>query len=311
MLRLFMLARLNNAFALWLAIGLLWAWLVPAHFTWFRAYIPQGLGIIMLGMGLTLRFADFRDALRTPWIALVGIGLQFAIMPLAGWSVATLLQLPPPFAVGLILVACCPGGTASNVITHLAGGNLPLSVLMTACSTFAAVGLTPFLTDLLAGAQVPVPVGDMLLDMATVVVLPILAGLLLNHFLGNLVRRIEPITPLVSIFFIILIVGAIVGAQKKAISESALTLLAAVFLVHGLGFGLGYVLARVFRLPERDARTVSIEVGMQNSGLGAKLAATHFANPLTPVPAALSAVCHCVIGSMLAAWWRRRAASSQ
>lgn len=306
-----MLGRINNAFALWLAIGLLWAWVMPAHFTWFRAYIPQGLGVIMLGMGLTLRFADFRDALKTPWAALLGIALQFIIMPLAGWSVATLLQLPPPFAVGLILVACCPGGTASNVITHLAGGNLPLSVLMTACSTLAAVGLTPFLTDLLAGAQVPVPVGDMLLDMATVVVLPVFAGLVLNHFLGGLVRRIEPLTPLVSILFIILIVGAIVGAQKKAISESASTLLLAVFLVHALGFGFGFLLARLFRLPERDARTVSIEVGMQNSGLGAKLAATHFSNPLTPVPAALSAVCHCIIGSILAAWWRRKKAHQQ
>ena len=301
-----MLSRINNAFALWLTLGLLWAWLVPAHFTWFRPHISPGLGIIMLGMGLTLKFADFRDALRTPWIALLGIALQFIIMPLAGWGVARVMNLPPHFAVGLILVACCPGGTASNVITHLAGGNLPLSVLMTASSTLAAVGLTPLLTDMLAGAQVPVPVGDMLLDMATVVLLPVLAGLLLNHFLGQLVRRIEPITPLVSIVFIILIVGAIVGGQKTAISDAASSLLLAVFLVHAMGFGLGYGLARLFRLPVRDARTVSIEVGMQNSGLGAKLAATHFANPLTPVPAALSAVFHCLIGSALAAWWRRK-----
>lgn len=300
-----MFARINNAFALWLAIGLAWAWLVPAHFTWFRSHIPLGLGIIMLGMGLTLRFADFRDALKTPWIALLGLLVQFIIMPLAGWAVAGWMELSPPMAAGLILVACCPGGTASNVITHLANGNLPLSVLMTACSTFAAVGLTPLLMELYAGAQVPVPVGDMLLDMATVVLLPILAGLLLNHFLGAAVKKIEPATPLVSIFFIILIVGAIVGGQKKAISDSAGALLLAVFVVHSIGFAMGYLLARVCGLSTRDARTVSIEVGMQNSGLGAKLAATHFTNPLTPVPAALSAVCHCIIGSALAAWWRR------
>lgn len=299
-----MFSRINNAFALWLAIGLVWAWFIPSHFTWFRAHIPLGLGIIMLGMGLMLRFADFRDALRTPWIALLGMVAQFVIMPLAGWAVAGWMELPQPMAVGLILVACCPGGTASNVITHLAGGNLPLSVLMTACSTFAAVGLTPLLTDLFAGAQVPVPVGDMLLDMATVVLLPILAGLLLNHFLSTTVKKIEPATPLVSIFFIILIVGAIVGGQKQAISDSAGILLLAVFVMHGIGFGLGYLLARICGLSIRDARTVSIEVGMQNSGLGAKLAATHFTNPLTPVPAALSAVCHCIIGSALAAWWR-------
>lgn len=304
-----MLSRINNAFALWLAIGLVWAWLVPEHFTWFSSHIPLGLGIIMLGMGLTLRFADFSDALKKPWIALLGLLAQFIIMPLAGWAVARWMHLPPPLAVGLILVACCPGGTASNVITHLAGGNLPLSVLMTTCSTFAAVGLTPLLTDLLAGAQVPVPVGDMLLDMAVVVLLPILSGLVLNHFLNGVVERIKPVTPLASIFFIILIVGAIVGGQKEAISQSAGTLLVAVFVVHSCGFGLGYLLARSCGLSARDARTVSVEVGMQNSGLGAKLAASHFTNPLTPVPAALSAVCHCVIGSALAAWWRRSPSS--
>jgi len=300
-----MFARLNNAFALWLAIGLAWAWAEPAHFTWFRPYISQGLGIIMLGMGLTLRFADFSEAMRAPRAALLGILAQFVIMPLAGWGVAGLMGLPAPLAVGLILVACCPGGTASNVITHLAGGNLPLSVLMTACSTLAAVGLTPLLTEWYAGAQVPVPVGDMLMDMVTVVLLPVLAGLLLNRWFGRIVRRAEPVTPMVSIFFIILIVGAIVGGQKQAIWDSAGSLLLAVFLLHALGFALGYATARLCGLTVRDARTVSIEVGMQNSGLGAKLAATHFTNPLTPVPAALSAVFHCLIGSALAAWWRR------
>lgn len=300
-----MISRINNAFALWLALGLAWAWIQPAHFTWFARHIPLGLGLIMLGMGLTLRFDDFRGALATPGLAALGVVAQFVIMPLAGWTVARLMGLPTPFAVGLILVSCCPGGTASNVITHLAGGNLPLSVLMTMCSTFAAVGLTPVLTGLLAGAYVPVPVVDMLIDMATVVLLPVLVGVGLNHFFGRIVSRIAPITPLVSIFFIILIVGAIVGAKKAAISEAAATLLIAIFLVHTFGFLLGYTLTRIFRQTLRDARTVSIEVGMQNSGLGAKLATTHFSDPLTAVPAAISAVFHCLIGSAVAAWWRR------
>ena len=301
-----MISRINNAFALWLAIGLAWAWIQPSHFTWFAPYIPQGLGMIMLGMGLTLRFADFREALAAPGIALIGVIAQFVIMPLAGWSVARAMDLPPPMAVGLILVACCPGGTASNVITHLAGGNLPLSVLMTMCSTFAAVGLTPVLTGWLAGAYVPVPVLDMLIDMATVVLLPVLAGVALNHFFSRTVSKIAPFTPLVSIFFIILIVGVIVGAKKTAIAESAGTLLLAIFMVHGFGFALGYGVTRLFGQSIRNARTVSIEVGMQNSGLGAKLATTHFADPPTAVPAAISAVFHCLIGSTVAAVWRRR-----
>ncbi len=300
-----MISRINNSFALWLAIGLAWAWIQPSHFTWFAPHIPQGLGMIMLGMGLTLRFEDFREALAAPGLAILGVIAQFVIMPLAGWSVAHVMNLPAPLAVGLILVACCPGGTASNVITHLAGGNLPLSVLMTMCSTFAAVGLTPVLTGWLAGAYVPVPVLDMLIDMATVVLLPVLAGVALNHFFGRAVSRIAPFTPLVSIFFIILIVGVIVGAKKTAISESAGTLLVAIFLVHAFGFGLGYVVTRLFGQSIRNARTVSIEVGMQNSGLGAKLATTHFTDPLTAVPAAISAVFHCLIGSAVAARWRR------
>ena len=306
-----MISRINNAFALWLAIGLAWAWLQPTHFTWFAPYIPQGLGMIMLGMGLTLRFSDFKDALSTPWIALLGVVSQFVIMPLAGWSIAQSMNLPAPIAVGLILVACCPGGTASNVITHLAGGNLPLSVLMTLCSTFAAIGLTPVLTGWLAGAYVPVPVLDMLIDMATVVLLPVLAGVALNHFFSRAVSKVAPFTPLVSIFFIILIVGVIVGAKKAAISESAGTLLIAIFLLHAFGFALGYGVMRLFGQSIRNARTVSIEVGMQNSGLGAKLATTHFTDPLTAVPAAISAVFHCLIGSALAAWWRRSEPSSQ
>jgi BASS family bile acid:Na+ symporter len=137
-----MFARITNAFAIWLLLGVAWAWVVPGHFTWFLPHIPAGLGLIMLGMGLTLRFEDFAGALKEPVNVLIGVVAQFLIMPLLGWAVAKGLGLPGPLAVGLILVASCPGGTASNVITHLAGGNVPLSVLMTTCSTLAAVVMT-------------------------------------------------------------------------------------------------------------------------------------------------------------------------
>ncbi len=301
-----MLARLTQAFALWLCLGVVWAWLLPAHFTWFLPHIPLGLGLIMLGMGLTLRFEDFADALRDPWSVAAGVVAQFVIMPLLGWGIAKGMALPAPLAVGLILVASCPGGTASNVITHLARGNLPLSVLMTACSTLAAVGLTPLLTRWLAGAYVPVPAGAMLLDMLKVVLLPVVVGLLANRLLPRLTARLAAGTPVLSVLFIVLIVGAIVADKKQAIAQSAGALLVSVFLLHAGGFALGWLAARLLRRSLTTARTIAIEVGMQNSGLGASLAKQHFTDPLTAVPSAISAVFHSLIGSVLAAWWRRR-----
>ena len=301
-----MFARITNAFAIWLLLGVAWAWVVPGHFTWFLPHIPMGLGLIMLGMGLTLRFEDFAGALKEPVNVLIGVVAQFLIMPLLGWAVARGMGLPGPLAVGLILVASCPGGTASNVITHLAGGNVPLSVLMTTCSTLVAVVMTPLLTSWLAGAYVPVPVGAMLLDMMMVVVLPVVVGLGLNQLMPKMVGRLAGAMPVMSVLFIVLIVGAIVADKKVAIAESAGTLLLSVFLLHAGGFGLGWLAARVLGRTVPVARTISIEVGMQNSGLGAKLAKTHFSDPLTAVPSAISAVFHSLIGSVLAAWWRRR-----
>lgn len=300
-----MFFRITNAFAIWLLLGVAWAWAIPGHFTWFLPHIPLGLGLIMLGMGLTLRFEDFAGALREPINVLIGLAAQFLIMPLLGWLIAKAMGLPGPLAVGLILVASCPGGTASNVITHLAGGHLPLSVLMTTCSTLMAVLVTPLWTAWLAGAYVPVPVGAMLMDMLMVVLLPIGIGLLLNRALPRLVGQIAVVTPLISVLFIVLIVGAIVAAKKEAIAQSAGVLLISVVLLHTGGFGLGWLVARWLRCGVKEARTISIEVGMQNSGLGAKLAAAHFTDPLTAVPSAVSAVCHSLIGSLLAARWRR------
>ena len=301
-----MLDRITQAFALWLCLGVAWAWLVPAHFTWFLPHIPTGLGLIMLGMGLTLKFADFAEALRDPWSVVAGVVAQFVIMPALGWSIAKLMVLPPPLAVGLILVASCPGGTASNVITHLARGNLPLSVLMTACSTLAAVALTPLLTKWLAGAYVPVPAGAMLLDMLKVVLLPVTMGLVANRWLPRLTAHLAAGTPILSVLFIVLIVGAIVADKKQAIADSAASLLISVFLLHAGGFALGRLAAWLLRRPLATARTIAIEVGMQNSGLGANLAKQHFADPLTAVPSAISAVFHSLIGSALAARWGRQ-----
>ena len=297
-----------NWFPAWvLAASLLALW-QPSLFTWFSGpWIVWGLALVMLGMGLTLNVADFAAVLRLPGAVALGFAAQYTIMPLIGWSVGKMLALPAPFAVGLILVACCPGGTASNVVTYLARGNVALSVLMTMCSTLAAVVMTPLLTGWLAGAYVPVDAWGIFLTTAQVVLAPILIGLLLHHQAPRLAGFILPAGPIMSVLVISLIVGSIIGQNATAIFAHGGQLLLAVSLLHGGGFFLGYIVGRLSGFDLGVARTLSIEVGMQNSGLGAVLAKTRFAaEPLTAVPSALSSVCHSLLGSLLAAWWRRR-----
>jgi bile acid:Na+ symporter, BASS family len=296
-------------FPAWVLAAALLALWQPSLFTWFSGpWIVWGLALVMLGMGLTLDVADFAAVLRLPGAVALGFAAQYTIMPLLGWSVGKMLALPAPFAVGLILVACCPGGTASNVVTYLARGNVALSVLMTMCSTLAAVVMTPLLTGWLAGAYVPVDAWGIFLTTAQVVLAPVLAGLLLHHQAPRLAAFILPAGPIMSVLVISLIVGSIIGQSASAIFAHGGQLLLAVTMLHGGGFFLGYVLGRLSGFDPGVTRTLSIEVGMQNSGLGAVLAKTRFAaEPLTAVPSALSSVCHSLLGSLLAAWWRRRA----
>lgn len=319
-----MLERLTQNFAALTVLGVALAWVWPEGFTWLtdgrmkvagQPLLSLALGVVMLAMGLTLRFDDYRALAKAPRALIAGVALQFAVMPLTGFAVAQGLGLEPGLAVGLILVACCPGGTASNVVTFIARGHVALSVLMTMASTLAAVVLTPLLTGWLAGAYVEIDRLNLLLNMVAVVLVPVVAGTLLNTLFPRAAERVNAVLPLVAILVVVLIVGGIVGGSKAQIIAHAGVLLLATFLLHAIGFALGYALARALGLDEVEARTISIEVGMQNSGLGSGLAKTpafaaQFANAtqaaLAPVPAAISAVWHVVIGSLLAGWWRRR-----
>lgn len=302
----------SNLFWLWTILGTVWAWFFPDHFTWFITdkipgteikLINLGLGVIMLGMGITLSVDDFRAVLRRPWVVGLGVVAQFLIMPLLGWSVATLFDLPPMLKLGLILVSCCPGGTASNVICYLARANVALSVLMTMCSTLAAIILTPVLTKVYASAILDVDAWAMFRSMVTIVLLPVIGGVVLNRLLGHKLDGVKKISPIISILVIVLIVGGVVGATKANIIAYFGGLLIAIFILHALGFLLGYGAGWLTRLMERDRRTLSIEVGMQNSGLGSALAKQHF-SLLAATPCAISALYHCLIGSFLAAIWR-------
>lgn len=305
-----MLERLANAFPVWVLVACGLALVEPRLFTWFRGEaIVVGLAVIMLGMGITLSIDDFARVATRPATVAAGFLAQFLIMPTAGWLVATTLGLDTPFAVGLILVACCPGGTASNVVTYIARADVALSVLMTTCTTLGAVVLTPLLTKLLAGRLVEVDAWGLFLSTLQVVVLPVAAGVAINRFLPRVVRAVMPVAPLVSVITIALVCASIIGQNAAAVLGSGPQLLLAVVLLHAIGFGVGYLFARFLGYDRIVARTISIEVGMQNSGLGVVLAQKHFpAEPLTAVPCAISSVVHSVIGSLLAGWWRRRQA---
>ncbi len=298
---------LTNSFPLWVLLGGAIALVHPSWVTWFRGpMIVWGLAVIMLGMGLTLSIEDFRRVCQMPRAVATGFCAQYLIMPFLGWSIAHLLNLATPLAVGLILVSCCPGGTASNVVTYIARANVALSVLMTMSSTLGAIVMTPLLTKWLAGTLVPVDAWGLFLSTLQVVLFPVLLGVGLHHAVPRLVRTILPVAPLVSVITIALICASIIGQSANALKESAPVLLAAVGLLHAGGFGLGYLFAWLLDYQELIRRTISIEVGMQNSGLGAVLARQHFADPLTALPCAISATLHSVIGSILAGWWRMR-----
>jgi bile acid:Na+ symporter, BASS family len=319
-----MLRIITNNFAGLTIAGVACAWFRPEWFTWMtdgriavagQPLLSLALGTIMLAMGLTLTFDDYRSLAAMPRALVAGVALQFTVMPLAGFAIAYALALEQGLAVGLILVACCPGGTASNIVAYLARGNVALSVAMTMASTLAAVVLTPLLTGVLAGAYVEIDRVNLLQNMAVIVLVPVLAGTLLNRLFPRVAGAVSGLLPLVAIILVILIVGGIVGGARAEIAVHAGVLVLATFLLHLAGFGLGFLLARLLGLGTAEQRTIAIEVGMQNSGLGSGLAKTpafaaQFADiaqaALAPVPAAISAVWHVVIGSLLAGWWRRR-----
>ncbi len=303
-----MLRLSTLGFPVWVLAASAAALYWPEAFTWFRGgLIPASLGVIMLGMGLTLEVGDFRRVLRRPAPVVLGVALQYLVMPLLGWTIAAAMDLPREFAVGLILVSCCPGGVASNVISFLALADVPLSVSLTAVSTAGSVLMTPLLTATLAASRIEVPAAGLLASTVQVVILPVFAGLLLRRYAGRLTRAVLPGGPFVSVVLITLIVASIIGSSRLAILESGGRLLASVFCLHAAGFGLGYGLARLWRRSEQTARTLAIEVGMQNSGLGVVLAGQNFANPLVAVPSAISSLFHSLIGSALAGVWRAAA----
>jgi BASS family bile acid:Na+ symporter len=292
-------------FAVLVLLGGIAGLLAPTQLAPLAGHIPLFLGIIMFGMGLTLRGGDFALVARRPWAVLIGVVAQFVIMPLLAWAVGGVYGLTGMAMLGMILVGAAPGGTASNVIVYLGKGDTALSVTMTAISTLLAPFLTPLLILWLADEALDIRFMDLFGSILQVVLIPVLAGIVVRAIAGKFVEKLLPYLPLVSVGGIVLVVLAVVAVNAQTVLSTGLLLALAVITHNLLGLLLGYGAAKLARLDRPARRAVGIEVGMQNSGLAASLAATHF-SPAAALPAALFSVWHNLSGAALATWWARR-----
>ena len=292
-------------FPLWALLGVLMAWLVPEILVPMKAAIVPLLGLVMFAMGVTLTGADFFTVLRRPFPVALGVALQFLLMPLVAWGLAKLAELPPQLAIGLILVGCSPGGTASNVICYLAKGDVALSITLTTVSTLLAIVATPLLTLLYAGETVPVPASGMLLTILKVILVPVLLGVLLNQYFHRPLLAVRDVFPVISMLAIVLIIAIIVALNHVQL-EGLVPGIALLVVLHNLaGMAGGYWVPRWLGRDVRECRTLAIEVGMQNSGLAVALAVKYF-SATAALPGALFSIWHNLSGALLAGLWSRR-----
>ncbi|XP_038680804.1 probable sodium/metabolite cotransporter BASS2, chloroplastic isoform X1 [Tripterygium wilfordii] len=321
-----------SLYPVYVTVGGIVACLKPSAFAWFVNRGPSSyslsLGFIMLAMGLTLELKDLINLFtQRPLSILFGCVAQYTIMPAFGVIISKSLGLPPSLSVGLILLACCPGGTASNVVTLIAQGDVPLSIVMTVCTTLGAVLLTPLLTKILAATYVPVNAAKLSISTLQVVVAPILLGSYMQSTFPAAVKLVTPLAPLFAVLVSSLLACSVFSENVVRLKSSVAiasvasdlspilriqsvlsgelgAVILSVLLLHFAGFFVGYTVAAICRFREPERRAISIEVGMQNSSLGVVLAASHFTSPMVALPPAMSAVIMNIMGSSLGFIWR-------
>ena len=277
----------------------------PMGFTWMKLHIPKLLGVIMFGMGVSLTFADFKKLKADKHLLLLGVLLQFIVMPLLAVLLSFSFGLSEEILIGMVLVGACPGGTASNVMAYLSKANLVLSVSLTLLSTLLAPLATPFIIYLLLSQHVEISFFSMMKSVFWIVIFPLFDGLVLRHFLYKYVKKYLQYFPSISIICIALIIGAVVALNRDLLLTFPLLILIAVILHNTLGMGIGYSVARLFKASKKNARTIAFEVGMQNSGLGVSLA-TQFFSAASALPGAIFSIVHNISGVTLASWWGKK-----
>lgn len=304
-----MLDKINQLFPIWAIILSILAYFQPALFTDFKSWIIPLLSVIMFGMGLTLKAESFLRVFKQPKAIVLGVTLQFLLMPFYAWLIAHAFSLEALLLAGMVLVGTSPGGTASNVITYLAKGDVALSVSLTTTSTLLAVILTPLLTAFYVGESVPIDRLAMLWSIFKIVLLPVVGGIVLNHLFENTLDKVRQVFPLISMLTIVFIIAIVVALNQSRLAELGLVLAGAVILHNALGLASGYGIARLMKFDSVTAKTLAIEVGMQNSGLAVALAGKYF-GAAAAMPGAIFSIWHNISGSVLASWWAKQADKS-
>lgn len=300
-----MLLRITQLFPIWALLLSLIAYMVPSAFVGMKSAIIPLLTLIMLSMGLTLKPADFKGVLSKFKVVGIGLVLQFSVMPLAALLLSMLLGFDTELTVGMVLVGAVAGGTASNVLCYLAKGDVALSITMTAMSTLVGVLATPLLLELLVGQTVHVPVSGMLLSLVKIVLVPVLIGVLLNVLFHSAIKQAEPILPLVSMLAIITIIAIVVALNANKLATIGPMIALAVMLHNTIGLVSGFYVTKLLGFDDKTARTVALEVGLQNSGLATALAMQFF-TPASAVAGTLFSVWHNLSGSIMASIWSRK-----
>ncbi len=294
----------TRTFTLWVIVFGIIAYLWPAPFVALKAYNKYFFSLTMFGIGVALQLSDFERILKKPWIVLVGSLAQFTIMPLGAFALAHLFGLPPEIAVGLILTGAAPGAMASNVMCYIAKADTAYSVSLTTVSTLLCPILTPGLTKVLAGSILPIPFWAMVGDVMIMVIIPLLLGFVVRTFFNRKVEQILPVFPALSVTFIIFVCSLVIALNHDNLAHVTGLILLTGLVLNLYGMSSGYGVAMLFRMPTQRRRTLAIEIGMQNAGLGATLALEHLGKQAA-LPAAIFVFICIITASGLAAWWQR------
>lgn len=300
-----MLQRFTSLFPIWAIVLSAIALLYPDIFLPYKDAIPFLLGLVMFGMGMTLALKDFLLVFKRPKAIITGTVLQYALMPLIGFLIAGAFSLSPEITAGVVLLGCCPGGTASNVISYLAKGDVALSIVLTSVSTLISFVMTPLLTWIYIGQTIDVDMYGMLVSILQIVIVPVALGIVINTLSGSRIENIRYLFPLFSVLTIVFIIAIIMALNRETVISAGILIAVVVMLHNLLGLVSGYGFAKLLGLSEIEARTIGIEVGMQNSGLSVALAIKYFA-ATAALPGALFSIWHNISGSFAASYWAER-----
>jgi bile acid:Na+ symporter, BASS family len=300
-----MLQRFTSLFPIWAIVLSAIALLYPDIFLPYKDAIPFLLGLVMFGMGMTLALKDFLLVFKRPKTIITGTVLQYALMPLIGFLIARAFSLSPELTAGVVLLGCCPGGTASNVISYLAKGDVALSIVLTSVSTLISFVMTPLLTWIYIGQTIDVDMYGMLVSILQIVIVPVALGIVINTLSGSRIENIRYLFPLFSVLTIVFIISIIMALNRETVISAGILIALVVMLHNLLGLVSGYGFAKLLGLSEIEARTIGIEVGMQNSGLSVALAIKYF-TATAALPGALFSIWHNISGSFAASYWAER-----